>query len=310
MSEHNGIEALPENVMARKPTLMLVDGMALLFRAYYATALKGYIRRTTTGVPTNGIYGFVRYMWDAVQQFDPTHIACCWDMGGRTFRTEQFESYKGNRSAAPDDLIPQFDLVKEVVEAMDIPNIGVPGYEADDCIGTIAKRCAREQNMDVQILSGDNDLLQLTDERIKVIIMKKGYGNYQVYTPEFLMEEKGLKPSQIIDMKGLMGDASDNYPGVKGIGEKTAIKLVQEFDDIDGILANLDKLTNSVRTKIENDLDMLHMSRKLAEIHCEVPVECPIDPCEFKLDDAKVAAKFEELEMSSLTKMLGADVFG
>ncbi|MCQ4086867.1 5'-3' exonuclease H3TH domain-containing protein [Saccharibacillus sp. JS10] len=310
MSEYNGIEGLPENVLARKPSLMLIDGMALLFRAYYATALKGYIRRTAAGVPTNGIYGFVRYMWDAVQQFDPTHIACCWDMGGRTFRTEQFESYKGNRSAAPDDLIPQFDLVKEVVEAMNIPNIGLSGYEADDCIGTIAKRCVREHQMDVQILSGDNDLLQLTEDQIKVIIMKKGYGNYQVYTPQFLMEEKGLTPSQIIDMKGLMGDASDNYPGVKGIGEKTAIKLVQEYGDIDGILANLDQLTKSVRSKIENDLDMLHMSRKLAEIHCEVPIEYAIDLCEFKLDDAKIAAKFEELEMSSLTKMVGADVFG
>jgi 5'-3' exonuclease len=286
-------------------SVMLVDGMALLFRAYYATAAHGYIRRTKEGTPTNAIYGFIRYFWDAVQAFGPTHVVCCWDMGGKTFRGEHFAAYKGNRAEAPDDLVPQFALIREVVDSLGIPNIGAEGYEADDCIGTLACHYSRDENMDVLILSGDHDLLQLVDERVKVIIMKKGQGNYMVYTPQSLMEEKGLQPRQIIDVKGLMGDTSDNYPGVRGIGEKTALKLVQEYGSIEGILANLENLSPSVRKKIENDLDMLHLSRRLAEIHCEVPVACSLESSLLELDHALIAAKFEQLEMKSLSIMMG-----
>lgn len=286
-------------------SIMLVDGMALLFRAYYATAANGYIRRTKAGVPTNAIYGFIRYFWDAVQTFNPTHVICCWDLGGTTFRGEHFAAYKGNRADAPDDLIPQFSLIREVMDSFGIPNIGAEGFEADDCIGTLARQYTQNEDMDVMILSGDHDLLQLVDERTKVIIMKKGHGNYVVYTPETLLAEKGLKPRQVVDFKGLMGDASDNYPGVRGIGEKTALKLVQEFDSIEGILENLDQLTPSVRKKIESDLDMLHLSRKLAEIHCGVPVACALDSCLLTLDHVHIVDKFEQLEMKSLCTLMG-----
>ncbi|MDR0268786.1 5'-3' exonuclease H3TH domain-containing protein [Paenibacillus sp.] len=282
---------------------MLVDGMALLFRAYYATATSGYIRRTKSGIPTNAIYGFIRYFWDAVQNFDPSHVICCWDLGGTTFRGEQFAAYKGNRPEAPDDLVPQFSLIRDVVESMGIPNIGAAGYEADDCIGTLAAQFS--ENMDVMILSGDHDLLQLVSDQTTVIIMKKGHGNYKVYTPESLYEERQLHPRQIIDMKALMGDASDNYPGVRGIGEKTAHKLVLEYGSVEGILDNMDQLSKSIRTKIETDLEMLHLSRKLAEIHCSVPVTCKLDICELALDGQIVAEKFEELEMKSLCNLLG-----
>ncbi|WP_199794918.1 5'-3' exonuclease [Paenibacillus faecalis] len=282
---------------------MLVDGMALLFRAYYATASSGYIRRTKAGIPTNAIYGFLRYLWDAIDTFQPTHVACCWDMGSKTFRSEQFAAYKGNRPDAPDDLIPQFSLIREVTESLNIPNLGVEGFEADDCIGTLARRFGSDTN--VMILSGDHDLLQLVNERTSVIIMKKGYGNYMVYTPETLYEEKGLLPHQIIDVKGLMGDTSDNYPGVRGIGEKTAMKLIQEYDSIDGVLANLDSLTKGVRSKIEADLEMLHLSRSLAAIHCEVPVDCELDLCLLEIEDERILPKLEELEMKSLSRMMG-----
>lgn len=287
-----------------KPSLMLVDGMALLFRAYYATASSGYIRRTKSGVPTNAVYGFIRYLWDAIDTFKPTHVACCWDMPSKTFRSEQFAAYKGNRPDAPDDLVPQFSLIREVTECLGIPNLGVEGYEADDCIGTLARRFSPEMN--VMVLSGDHDLLQLVNETTSVIIMKKGHGNYMVYTPESLYREKGLLPHQIIDMKGLMGDTSDNYPGVRGIGEKTAMKLIVEYDSIEGILANMESLTKSVRSKIEADLDMLHLSRKLAEIHCEVPLECELGPCLLEIDQERAGAKFEELEMKSLSHLVGA----
>jgi len=289
-----------------QPSLMLVDGMALLFRAYYATASSGYIRRTKAGVPTNAIYGFLRYMWDAIDKFQPTHVACCWDMGSKTFRTEQFASYKGNRPEAPDDLVPQFSLVRDVTECLGIPNLGVVGYEADDCIGTLARRFG--DSMNVMILSGDHDLLQLVNDSTSVIIMKKGHGNYMHYTPETLYAEKGLSPRQVIDVKGLMGDTSDNYPGVRGIGEKTAVKLIQEYESVEGILANLDSLTKGIRTKIEADLEMLHLSRALAEIHCEVPMECELDLCRLSVDHERALTKLEELEMKSLGHLFGVAV--
>lgn len=285
-----------------KNKLLLVDGMALLFRAFFANSYGGSVRRTSTGVPVNAIYGFIKYFMDAVQKFEPTHVVCCWDMGSTTFRTAQYDGYKANRPSAPEDLIPQFDLVKEVVESFGVPNIGLAGYEADDCIGTLAKRHSDEAH--IYVLSGDHDLLQLVDDRITVVIMKKGQGNYAVYTPEFLHEERQLTPEQIICVKGLMGDTSDNYPGVRGIGEKTAFKLVQEHGSVNGILANLDNLSKTIRAKIEADLDMLHMSRDLATIRCDVPIEIEFSSCGWEINRAQVMNIFEKLEFRSLMALI------
>lgn len=289
--------------MSKDNAVLLVDGMALLFRGYYASSYSGYIKRTSAGVPTNAVHGFVKYMMDAVKRFKPTHVVCCWDMGSTTFRTEQYAAYKGNRDEAPEDLIPQFDLVKEVVESFSIPNIGLKGYEADDCIGTLAQTFAAEGHR-VFVLTGDHDLLQIVSERIHVVIMKKGQGNYAVYDEAALLEERGLTPRQIIELKGLTGDTSDNYPGVKGIGEKTAMKLLAEYGDIDGILASLDLLSASIRKKIEADLDMLHLSRDLATIRCDVPVACTVEECIWSPDLHRVHEKFEELEFKGLAQQL------
>ncbi|GAA0350073.1 5'-3' exonuclease [Bacillus horti] len=288
--------------MNEQKSVMLVDGMALLFRGFFANSHHGYIRKTSAGLPTNAVFGFVKYFWDAIVTFQPTHVICCWDMGSRTFRNELFTEYKANRGAPPEELIPQFDLVKEVVSSFDVPNVGLVGYEADDCIGTLAKLHSRESK--VQILTGDHDSLQLLDDNIEVIIMKKGASNYAVYTSDLLLEEKGITPAQMIDVKGLMGDTSDNYPGVKGIGEKTAIKLIQEYGSINGILENLDKLKPSVQKKINEDIDMLHLSRKLAEIRCDVPVSCVLEDCVWSMNPAKVIDQFEVLEFNSLKKLI------
>lgn len=296
------------SIETKDQSVLLVDGMAVLFRAYYATASGGYIRRTKDGIATNAVYGFIRYFWDAVQTFNPTHVVCCWDLGGGTFRGEHYADYKGNRPEAPEDLVPQFTMIQEVMDSLGVPNISAAGYEADDCLGTLSRSYNEELDMNVMILSGDHDLLQLVNERTKVIIMKKGHGNYKVYTPESLYEEKQLHPRQIIDMKGLMGDASDNYPGVRGIGEKTAMKLVQEFDSIEGILEHMDDLSPSIRKKIEADMDMLHLSRKLAKIHCEVPVACSLESSLLVLDHAQIISKFEELEMKSLCSLMGVAI--
>lgn len=294
---------IDSNSTGGRQRLLLIDGMAILFRAYFATSFTGSIRRTSTGLPVNAVHGFVRYFWDAVQRFNPSHIICCWDMGSKTFRTEQFGAYKANRPDAPLDLIPQFDLVKEVVESFGIPNIGLAGYEADDCIGTLARLHSNEA--EVYVVTGDHDMLQLVNDSVTVAIMKKGHGNYALYTPDYLMEERRLTPSQVIDLKGLMGDTSDNYPGVRGIGEKTALKLVLEYGSIDTILERLHELPASIRTKIENDLEMLHLSRQLARINCEVPIELQLEGCCWSLDRHRVAAKFEELEFKNLLKMIG-----
>ncbi|WP_394141412.1 5'-3' exonuclease [Cytobacillus oceanisediminis] len=285
-----------------KPSLLLVDGMALLFRAYFATAVSGQFMINSKGIPTNGVYGFVKHFLTAVSSFSPTHVAVCWDMGSKTFRTEMFDGYKANRPEAPIELVPQFDLVKEVVEAFDVPNIGLEGYEADDCIGTIAKKASQEA--EVLILTGDQDILQLLDNNISVILLQKGYGNYLVHTTETFYEEKGITPKQMIDLKAFMGDTSDNYPGVKGIGEKTALKLLQQYEHIEGVLENLEQLTKGQRTKIEQDLEMLHLSRQLAEIKCDVPVECPLDLAQFTLNREKVIEKFTEIEFRGLHRFL------
>jgi 5'-3' exonuclease len=288
--------------MSETKSVMLVDGMALLFRAFYATAYHGYIMKTSTGIPTNAVHGFVKYFWDAIQTFQPSHVVCCWDMGAKTFRSDAYDGYKANREAPPEELIPQFDLVKEVVESFNVPNVGLIGYEADDCIGTLARLYSKD--MKVQILTGDHDVLQLISENIEVIIMKKGHSNYAVYTADVLMEEKGITPTQLIDLKGLMGDASDNYPGVKGIGEKTALKLLHEYHNIEGILENLSSLTAGIRKKIESDLEMLHLSRDLARIRCDVPIICPLEDCSWNIKKERVLKQFELLEFKGLMKLI------
>ncbi|MDR5584296.1 5'-3' exonuclease H3TH domain-containing protein [Paenibacillus larvae] len=287
----------------KQDSLLLVDGMALLFRAYYASAYSGYMKRTSEGLPTNAVYGFVRYFMDAIHTFAPTHVVCCWDMGSKTFRSEKFNAYKANRAEAPEELIPQFSLVKEVVDSFGVPNIGASGYEADDCIGTLARLFGKE--MDIRILTGDHDMLQLIDDRVHVIIMKKGMSNYMVYNPEVLLEEKQLTPAQVVDVKAFMGDTADNYPGVKGIGEKTAVKLIREYGSVEGVLDNLNELTKGVRSKIEAELEMLHLSRELARIQCDVPVSCLLDECLWSIDKLRVQNKFEELEFGGLAKLIG-----
>ncbi|MFZ3590920.1 5'-3' exonuclease [Bacillus sp. DJP31] len=286
-----------------KKSILLVDGMALLFRAFYATAVNNYFMINSKGIPTNGVHGFVKHLFTAVEHFNPSHVICCWDMGSKTFRSEQFPEYKANRSAAPIELVPQFDLVKTVVEALNIPNIGLKGFEADDCIGTLVKQYSDE--FSVVILTGDQDILQLLTENVSVAIIRKGYGNYDVYQPARLLEEKGITPDQMIDLKALMGDPSDNYPGVKGIGEKTAIKLLLQFGSVEGILENMSNLSNSHRSKIEQSIDMLHLSHKLARIHCEVPIECAIEKALLQINKEHARNKFNELEFKGLDQLLG-----
>ncbi|WP_018660241.1 5'-3' exonuclease [Heyndrickxia acidiproducens] len=288
--------------MNERPHLLLVDGMALLFRAFYATAVTGQYMMNSKGMPTNGVQGFLRHLLLAAENKKASHIAVCWDMGKKTFRNELFNGYKANREAPPVEMIPQFDLARETVEAFQIPNIGVAGYEADDCLGTLAKRLQSEA--DVSILTGDRDILQLLDDHIVVHLLQKGYGNYKSYTKETFTEDTGVTPQQYIDVKALMGDMSDGYPGVKGIGEKTAFKLIRQFGSIVGILDHLDQLTPAQRKKIEADLEMLYLSRELAEINCGVPVSFSIEAAAVTQIPDTFMAIIEELELKTVKRHL------
>lgn len=281
-----------------KKHVLLVDGMALLFRGYFATAFTGNFMKNSAGTPLNGINQFLRYFLHATNTFEPTHVICCWDMGSTTYRTEMFPDYKANREAPPEELQPQFELVKDVVASFDIPNIGLVNYEADDCIGTITHQFKQNPNYEFTILTGDLDMLQLVDDQVQVAIMRKGIGNYEVFSLDNFHELKGIHPYQIVDLKGMMGDAADNYPGVKGVGEKTGIKLLQKYDSIENILENITELTPAMQKRFATDLDMLHLSRKLAKINCQAPIEsCDLMQAVWEYNEQKVNAQLNELEM-------------
>lgn len=273
--------------------ILLVDGMALLFRGYYATAYRGNFMKRTDGVPTNGVHQFLRYFLDGINTFEPSHVICCWDMGSKTFRTELFEGYKANRSEPPEELIPQFDLVKDVVDIFKIPNIGVINYEADDIIGSIANQYHGDYNIMIQ--TGDFDMLQLVKENVQVAIMKKGIGNYDVFNEVNFYEKRGLYPSQIVDFKGFTGDSADNYPGVKGIGEKTATKLLQTYGEANNVFKNISQLSKGIQANINENLDMFYLSRELAEIKCDLPVECSLDEAIVQLDPEAIDEQIKNL---------------
>ncbi|MBO1197847.1 5'-3' exonuclease [Staphylococcus simiae] len=251
--------------------VLLVDGMALLFRHFYATSLHQQFMYNSQGVPTNGIQGFVRHIYTAIHDANPTHVAVCWDMGQSTFRNDMFDGYKQNRQAPPDELIPQFDYVKEISQQLGFVNIGVNNYEADDVIGSLAKQYS--EHSDVYIITGDKDILQCVNPNVEVWLIKKGFSIYNRYTLARFKEEYGLEPLQLIDIKAFMGDTADGYPGVKGIGEKTAIKLIQQYQSVENVIEHINDLTAGQQKKINDNIDNLHLSKRLAEIYTDVPLD-------------------------------------
>lgn len=251
--------------------ILLIDGMALLFRHFYATSLHKQFMRNSSGTPTNGIQGFVRHVFSAINDIQPTHVAVCWDMGKSTFRNDMFDGYKQNRPAPPEELIPQFDYVKEVSNQFGFVNIGVQNYEADDVIGTLAHQYSDENQ--IYVVTGDKDILQCINPNVEIWLTKKGFSIYNRYTLDRFQSEYGLNPLQLIDVKAFMGDSADGYPGVKGIGEKTAIKLIQNYGSVESVVDAIDELTPGQQNKISNDMQNLKVSKSLAKIHTEVPLD-------------------------------------
>jgi len=287
-------------------SLLIIDSFALLFRGYYATALQGYLMQNSKGLYTNGIYQFTRYMLDAIKRFKPTHVACAFDMGKATFRNEMYGGYKANRDEPPLELIPQFDKLRDLVDAFDIPCLGIEGYEADDVIGSLAKQYAA-QGRKVRILTGDGDSYQLIDENIEVVMLRKGFGNYEVIRLDNLFEVAGVRePYQIIEMKALMGDASDNIPGCPNVGPKTAQKLIMEYGSVEGIYAHISEIKGKLLERLIEHKDQIYLSRDLATIRTNLEIDCPPERCLYKWNRDKLLPVLEEFEFRTIIRSLQA----
>ena len=292
--------------MSESGKVLLIDGMSFLFRAFYGSAWGGAYRQTTTGIYTNAVYGFTKMMLDYAELVRPTHLIVGWDVASREslVRSQWFDGYKSNRTAPPDELIPQFDLVKELTAAFSVPNIGCPGYEGDDVLGTLSTRLSNEGH-EIVIATGDYDSLQLVDEKVSVKILKNG-GKHEHYNPASLLALRGISPEQVVDVKALMGDTSDCIPGCPGIGEKTATKLITEHGNLDNLYENLKNCTPKMRSKLEEHRDQVYLSQKLATIIRDVPVEFSMEEAAWTYDSSTVLGKFEELEFGrSLATRVG-----
>lgn len=276
--------------------ILLIDGSSLIFRAFYA------IRNLTTkdGVFVNGVYGFLNMYYKALELINPTHVFVAFDKGSKTFRHNEFADYKGTRDNAPNEITYQFGILKDLLSSMNVNYLELDEYEADDIIGTIAK-LAQKEGFEVDIFTGDRDYLQLVDDNILVYLTKKGISEIKLMNTESILEEYDLSPKQLIDVKALQGDSSDNIPGVKGVGEKTALKLIQEYGNLENLYENIDNLKGKLKENLVNEKDKAYLSRYLGEIFLRVPIERNIE--DFKIKDVnynEYLKKLEKLEFNSI----------
>ena len=278
--------------------VILVDGNNLLFRSYYATAYSGSIMRNSKGFPTNGLFGFVNMINKIINDEKPEYMLVAFDIG-KTFRHEKYVDYKGGRDETPNELKMQFPVAKQILTAMGIKYLEVLGYEADDIIGTFAKMIDDNDDYNGLIVSSDKDLLQLISDKVYVKLLKSK--DYIMMTPEVFMENYGVEASRMVDLKGLMGDSSDNIPGVKGIGEKTAIKLLSQYKTLDNLYEHIEEISGSVRNKLESGRDSAFMSREIATICKSVPVD-------ITLEDISFLSKYSK-ELNDLYVELGFNSF-
>ena len=262
-----------------KNKLLLIDGSSVAFRAFFALYHQIDRFKSPTGLHTNAIYGFNLMLDHMMKRIEPTHILVAFDAGKTTFRTEMFADYKAGRAKTPDEFREQFPFIRQMLDAMGIKHYELSQYEADDIIGTLDKMAERTDiPFDVTIVSGDKDLIQLTDENTVVEISKKGVAEFEEFTPAYLMEKMGITPTQFIDLKALMGDKSDNIPGVTKIGEKTGLKLLTEFGSLEGIYEHIDSMKASkMKENLIADKEKAFLSRTLATIDTQAPIEIGLD---------------------------------
>jgi DNA polymerase-1 len=265
--------------MENKNRLLLIDGSSIAFRAFFALYSQLDRFRAPNGLHTNAIFAFHTMLSSLMERIQPTHVLIAFDAGKTTFRTEMFADYKGGRSKTPDEFREQLPFIKEMIEKLGIRHYELANYEADDIIGTLDKMAeAPDVNFDVTIVTGDKDMIQLVDGNTRVEISKKGVAEFEEYTTAYLMEKMGLTPQQFIDLKALMGDSSDNYPGVTKVGEKTALKLLQEWGSLENLYANVETLKASkMKENLIADKDMAFLSQRLATINTQAPIEISLE---------------------------------
>ncbi len=279
--------------------IILIDGFSLLYKAYYATAFSGNILRNSKGQATNMVYGFAA-MLNKLMKNDFSHILVAFDVGKKTFRHREYPEYKAGRRETPEELISQIPLAKELVDKLQVSRYEKEGFEADDIIGTLAKKACKA-GYKVDIYTGDKDLLQLISNNITVNISKRGISEVDCYDEKLLKEKMKITPKQVLDLKGLMGDQSDNLPGIKGVGEKTALKLLEEYQDLETIIENKEKIKGKLGEKIQKDYQMAILCKKLATIVIDGDFDVTLDETEYNgYDTEKLNRFYQELEFKSL----------
>lgn len=283
--------------------LFLLDAYALIYRAYYAFIKNPRIN--SKGMNTSAVMGFVNTINDVITREQPTYIGVAFDPSGPTFRHEMYPEYKAQREACPEDIKKSVPIIKDILHAMRIPVLEMSGYEADDVIGTLAKKAGEMGNIDTYMITPDKDYGQLVEENIRMYRPRFG-GGYEIMGPKEVMEKYDISsPLQVIDLLGLMGDASDNIPGCPGVGEKTAIKLISEFGSIEQLLASTDKLKGAIKKKVEENTKMIEFSKFLATIKTDVPIQLNLDDLRYKeANDEELEKIFAELEFKNLTNKI------
>jgi DNA polymerase-1 len=286
----------------QRKILILIDGNALIHRSYHGLPPL----TTKSGELVNAVYGFALTLLGVIEKFHPEYIAASFDLKGPTFRHVKFPEYKGTRAKAPDDLYSQIPRVKELVQAFNIPIYELDGFEADDIIGTLARQAIeKDADVDVIIVTGDSDAFQLINDRVKVFTMRKGVKDTVLYDKDAVFAKYGLVPDQLKDYKGLRGDASDNIPGVKGIGEKGAVNLLQQYVSLETVYESLDEINSSLKQKLEDSKDLAFLSKELGTIDVHAPVDLDFSACvTHEFDREKIATLLKDLSFFSLIKRL------
>ena len=277
--------------------LAIIDGSSLLYRAFYALPPT---MTSPDGVPTNAVYGFLRMLLSLYRELDPAYVAVTFDKDRQTFRTEMYYGYKATRKPAPAELVPQFDLILEVMHVMGVAVYSLSGYEGDDVLGTLSARYEKE--LPVAIVTGDRDALQLASDRTTVYLTQKGISSMSEMTPKAVEEKYGITPSQVIDMKALMGDTADNIPGVPGIGEKTALKLLTQYKTLDNLYAHVDEIKGAQGKKLAAGKDMAYLSYKLAAIKRDVPMETTLEEMAQPVHISEMKELFSRLGINLLSQ--------
>ena len=283
--------------------IVLVDGNNLLFRSYYATAYQGNFMKNSKGFPTNALYGFLNMINKIINDEKPKYMLVAFDKG-KTFRHDKYEDYKAGRIKMPDELKVQFPIAKNILTFIGVKWFEIDNYEADDIIGTLANKIDKSENYNGLIVSSDKDLLQLISDKVIVKLLKSK--DYIIMDNKSFFEQYGLTPDKMIDIKALQGDASDNIHGVKGIGEKTALKLLQEYGSLENIYDNISDIKTSVATKLINDRQKAFESKDLVTIYKNVPIDFDIEDTRLLDSDLKELRKiYEDLEFYSFIKNMG-----